>query len=330
VLDSTPHLGKVAHANHPRVRVRVRGARADASGQPQRHGRRSAQGRGARARQGGAPLSGSTKLRDAGAGGHRRAAPEPPLLQQGRAPAVALRVARDRRLAAAAGSRGGVVRRPARARPGRPGAAHPAAHPAGRRGPRRRHGRGRLRLRLRAGVPPRVHLRDPDLDAAGVHGVLRVPGGAAAPDGRVRERRGAADGGRRGAGPARLVGPAPGRHQGPVLAGLLADALRRGALRPRPAAGGARVQARGGRRPRRDVRAGGGDAAGDGVLRHRLLHRRHGREQRLPGESPRVARPLLLRRQPSRRVVSLLLPTSWYLAPSPNEAITRNNQTTLT
>ncbi|KAM0867519.1 hypothetical protein ACQ4PT_041945 [Festuca glaucescens] len=33
------------------------------------------------------------------------------------------------------------------------------------------------------------------------------------------------------------------------------------------------------------VRAGGGDAAGHGPLRHRVLHRRHGRQQRFPGSN---------------------------------------------
>ena len=73
--------------------------------------------------------------------------------------------------------------------------------------------------------------------------------------------------------------------------------LTAGAVRAHPAAGRARVQAgrRGRRRrPRRDVRAGDGDAAGDGLLRHRVLHRRHGHQQGLPGACPCHAHLLLL------------------------------------
>jgi hypothetical protein len=190
---------------------------------------------------------------------------------------LALRVAGVRGLAAAASAHGGVLLRPPRARCGRPGRARPAAHPAGRGGARPRHRRRQLRLQLRARLHPRVHLLDPHLDAARV---LRVPRRAAAVHRRIRERR--------HAGAARLRRPPRGGHQGAVLVGHRPHYQRRRTVWTHPAARRARVQARRGRRAHSDIRAGDGGAAGDGVLRHRALHRRHDHQQGLPGACPRV------------------------------------------
>ncbi|KAM3275889.1 hypothetical protein ACQJBY_044336 [Aegilops geniculata] len=284
-----------------------------------RHGRGGAQGlrpapRAAGARQGDAAVPGGAQLRDAHAGHHGRAAPQPPLLQQGRAPEVAVRVARDRRLAAAAAPRGGLLPQPARARPQRAGGAHPAEDTPGRRGARAGDRCRRLPVRVRAVVRARVHLGDPHLHAAGLHRLLRVPDRAAAADGAVGERGGAADRGRRGAGAARLLGPPRRGDQGAVLAGVPADPRRGGAVRAGAAADRADLQAGRGRRARGDVRAGDGDAAGDGLLRHRFLHRRHDRQQRLPGDLkgsagvPAGGGPVLHGAGVERHPVAVLLP----------------------